>query len=280
MTVDNIEVSDTLTIGGAPPLKQDAIDKLQAQIINPYQDIYVDAINGNDNNDGTSWDKAIKTLDNAYVIMKSNVPRITIYLNNDVADTEYSFTKRAFWNKNNTQIRIAPKTLTKERMPIIKPCVCKTLADTHNGYRIGYILIFGFDKVILNYIKIQYPDDAEIIDKYSEQLIWEAQTVQIDGCEINLIDKSVLLQPLAQHLHTANIVQTTINGANNTYLARTNPLLTTIPNGSENNQGNWTTWRSNTHSVIVSLTKNDGTKINNLTSLTYSDCTVLYNNLT
>lgn len=256
------------------------MQKLQDQIINPYQYIYVDAINGNDSNDGTSWDKAIKTLDNAYNIMKANVPQITIYLNNDVADTEYSFTKQAFWNKNNTQIRIAPKTLTKERMPIIKPCVCKTLANTTNGYRIGYILIFGFENVILNYIKIQYPDDAEIIDKYSEQLIWEAQTLQIDSCEINLIDKSVLLQPLAQDLHTVNIVQTTINGANNTYLARTNPLLTTIPNGSENNQGNWTTWRGNSHSVIVSLTKDDGTNINNLTILTYSDCTVLYNNLT
>ena len=81
-------------------------------------------------------------------------------------------------------------------------------------------------------------------------------------------------------MHTVNIVQTTINGANNTYLARTNPLLTTIPSEYKDNQENWTTWRSNTHSVIVSLTKDDGTNINDLTSPVYSDCTVLYNNLT
>lgn len=80
LTVDNIEVSEGLTIGGAPPLKQDAIDKLQSQIIAPSQDIYVDQKNGNDNNDGTTQATAVRTLDKAVSLITKNIPTLTIHL--------------------------------------------------------------------------------------------------------------------------------------------------------------------------------------------------------
>lgn len=70
LTVDSIEVSDSLTIGGAEPLKQDAIDKLQAQIISPTQTIYIDQKTGNDDNDGTTQSKAVRTLDKAVSLVK------------------------------------------------------------------------------------------------------------------------------------------------------------------------------------------------------------------
>ena len=77
LTVDTIEVSNSLTIGGAPPLGQDAIDKIQAQIIAPSQTIYIDQKNGNDNNDGTSRVNAVETFDKAITLMKKNTTAIT-----------------------------------------------------------------------------------------------------------------------------------------------------------------------------------------------------------
>lgn len=80
LTVDTIEVSNSLTIGGAPPLGQDAIDKLQDQIIAPQQTIYVDQKNGNDNNDGTTSDKAFRTLNKAIASIRQDIPTLTINL--------------------------------------------------------------------------------------------------------------------------------------------------------------------------------------------------------
>ena len=68
--MQNIEASEGLTIGGAPPLKQDAIDRLQAQIISPTQTIYIDQKTGNDDNDGTTQSKAVRTLDKAVSLVK------------------------------------------------------------------------------------------------------------------------------------------------------------------------------------------------------------------
>lgn len=80
LTVDTIEVSNSLTIGGAPPLGQDAIDKLQDRIIAPQQTIYVDQKNGNDNNDGTTSDKAFRTLNKAIASIRQDIPTLTINL--------------------------------------------------------------------------------------------------------------------------------------------------------------------------------------------------------
>lgn len=80
MTVDSIEVSNQLTIGGAPPLGQDAINKIQAQIIAPSQVLYVDQKNGNDNNDGTTQATAVRTLDKAVSLIRKNIPTLTINL--------------------------------------------------------------------------------------------------------------------------------------------------------------------------------------------------------
>ena len=80
LTVDTIEVANSLTIGGAPPLGQDAIDKLQDQIIAPQQTIYVDQKNGNDNNDGTTSDKAFRTLNKAIASIRQDIPTLTINL--------------------------------------------------------------------------------------------------------------------------------------------------------------------------------------------------------
>lgn len=78
--MDSIEVSDSLTIGGAKPLGQDAIDKLQAQIIAPNQYLYVDQKNGNDNNTGNNWDNALQSIDKALTLIKLYTDTVVINL--------------------------------------------------------------------------------------------------------------------------------------------------------------------------------------------------------
>ena len=88
LTVDNIEVSEGLTIGGAPPLGQDAIDKIQAQIISPSQVFYV-SNNGSDSNDGTTLSKAFKTFSPIFENIKRDVPALQIYIDNTCDDLNY-----------------------------------------------------------------------------------------------------------------------------------------------------------------------------------------------
>ena len=88
--MDSIEVSDSLTIGGAPPLKQDAIDKLQDQIIAPRQDIYVNADYGSDETGDGSAGNPYETLDKAVTAIKPTIPSVYLWLINNKPDLEYT----------------------------------------------------------------------------------------------------------------------------------------------------------------------------------------------
>ena len=92
LTVDSVQVSDSLTIGGAPPLKQDAIDKLQSQIIAPSQSIVVDNINGSDETGDGTTNKPYRTINKAVSAIKQNVPDIKIYLNASTDNRIYDVT--------------------------------------------------------------------------------------------------------------------------------------------------------------------------------------------
>lgn len=134
MTVDTIEVSDSLTIGGAPPLQQDAIDKLQSQIIAPSQDIYVDQKNGNDDNDGTTQATAVRTLDKAVSLITKNIPTLTINL------TTYTEPENQIYNTFNISEPIDNTVLQVENFRLI---------GTWETYRTEHIIA----KIIVPYGK-------------------------------------------------------------------------------------------------------------------------------
>ena len=92
MTVDNVEVSEGLTIGGAPPLKQDAINKLQDRIVSPSQSIFVDNINGSDETGDGTTNKPYRTINKAVSAIKPNVPDIKICLNASMDNRIYDVT--------------------------------------------------------------------------------------------------------------------------------------------------------------------------------------------
>ena len=67
---------------------QDAIDKIQAQIISPEQVFYV-SNNGSDSNDGTTLSKAFKTFSPIFENIKRDVPALQIYIDNNCDDLNY-----------------------------------------------------------------------------------------------------------------------------------------------------------------------------------------------
>ena len=108
LTVDSIQVKDNLYIGDYNPADQDeqnaltaeALQKLQDQIIAPSQTINVDSVNGSDETgDGTS-NKPYKTIDFAVTKIKTGVPNVTISLNNNNGNPNYTMHPIDFFNKN------------------------------------------------------------------------------------------------------------------------------------------------------------------------------------
>ena len=88
LTVDSVQVNDRLMIGEIDPAHPDTsnfltpedLKKIQDQIIAPQQTIYVDQKNGNDNNDGTTSNKAFRTLNKAIASIRQDIPTLTINL--------------------------------------------------------------------------------------------------------------------------------------------------------------------------------------------------------
>ena len=189
LTVQNIEVSEGLTIGGAPPLKQDAIDKLQAQIIAPSQVLYVDQKNGNDNNDGTTQATAVRTLDKAVSLITKNIPTLTINLTtytepeNQIYNT---FTISEPINNNKLQVdtfRLVGTWDTYRTEHIIAKIIVpygkvKTgVADYSSGspveyYQWGRFFIEKPINVYLQSVMFEFSDDTLDKDKYRNSIFY------------------------------------------------------------------------------------------------------------
>lgn len=284
LTVDTIEVSDSLTIGGAPPLGQDAIDKLQNQIINPTQTIYVNAINGNDNNDGSSALNAVKTLNKANSLIKSNVNSITIVLNNDTADIEYAFDNNCFISKSNSSITITIQdyngSIYNGKKPIIKLDFAQMSTGTLNQYRVGYFLCSGFEDVSITGVKIRYPEDATINEsKYARQMILSCSTLVLNAAtDIELIANAILTSPRISKACSIIGDSFKISGQDTCYLAQANiPITTILPNAES--EDDWNYWIGTEQAVYINISQSRS----NITGLNEakvtSDCHVLYSNI-
>ncbi len=162
MTVDTIEVANSLTIGGAPPLGQDAIDKLQDQIIAPQQTIYVDCQNGDDNNDGSTYTKRVKTLDRAIDLIKKDVPTITFTLEIYNDDTKNIYPLSKVINVSNKDVTISGSWQTwfnyKKYPKITVPYNKINLQDRDEEgnlvYKYGNVLVQGASSLYLQRVSI------------------------------------------------------------------------------------------------------------------------------
>lgn len=174
MTVDTIEVSDTLTIGGAPSLGQDAIDKLQAQIINPTQDIYIDQKNGDDDNDGKSVEKAFRTLDKAISSIISYTKRVSFHfcIHHDVNDLHYNrFVATKTINISSVETFVF--TRYTDVFPVYTDTVLPEIVVPYGSISVGtyapsgkpwkawgYYLMNGATNIECQYVRFSFPEEA------------------------------------------------------------------------------------------------------------------------
>lgn len=187
--MDSIEVSDSLTIGGAEPLGQDAIDKLQAQIIAPSQTLYVDQKNGNDNNDGTTQATAVRTLDKAVSLIRKNIPTLTINL------TTYTEPENQIYNTFNISEPIDNYNLAVDTFRLVgtwdtyrtKHIIAKIIvpygkmntgvADYTSGspeayYQWGRFFLRRPINVYLQSVMFEFSDDTLDSDKYRNSVFY------------------------------------------------------------------------------------------------------------
>lgn len=95
----DLHITGNLIIGDSDvsednKVTSDLIQDLYNKVYQPSQTIYVDAVNGNDNNDGSTDQKPVKTMDKAVELIKVGVTTVTIYLRAySTNNTVYNMTK-------------------------------------------------------------------------------------------------------------------------------------------------------------------------------------------
>lgn len=204
LTVDSIEVSNQLTIGGAPPLKQDAIDKLQDQIIAPVQNIYVDTVNGSDENDGTASNKAVQTLPKAFTLINKNIPQVNIYLDNITENKIYETTPLDIFDQGYSTERINIQPTYFQTPTVIKPTIrlkygkVRGTAGYHNGaqqssYRYGNILYNGSADLYLSYLIIDVDTEKPVTIPYKNFLCCFSANLEIAACTLKLDEYTLCL---------------------------------------------------------------------------------------
>lgn len=187
--MQNIEVSEGLTIGGAPPLKQDAIDKLQDQIIAPVQYIYVDAGAGNDDNDGTLQSKPVKTLERAKELIKTSVPTIRIRLANSSKQYIYETTPFDFFGTSVTTFDIQQSDWSGGNL--LRPIIKLKYGNIKNQGLVGggFLSLWGnalvgaVNTVSIGGIVIQIDDNKPITTDY-KNFIANTKNLTVNYCNI------------------------------------------------------------------------------------------------
>ena len=151
--MDSIEVSNQLTIGGAPPLGQDAIDKLQNQIIAPLQTIVVSNNGSDETGDGT-YSKPYKTIDKAAENIKPQVPTIRISIIDDTGTIPYYINKPILAGDGNTRLVIQgndwnSNVVQQKRIQLyVNQNKIFQYIQNEKTYNLhGYFLASGWDKI-------------------------------------------------------------------------------------------------------------------------------------
>ena len=177
MTVDTIQVKENLYIGDYNPADQDeqnkltadALQKIQNQIIAPSQDIYVDQKNGNNDNDGSDWSKAVMTLDKAVSMIKKDVKEIHIYLMSyETGNPTYflsspiissSSAKIYLYGNEDNYLKNKTKAIVKIGRGKISAGYGYEGGERVNYYWYGNIFLYGFSSAYIGYLSISFDED-------------------------------------------------------------------------------------------------------------------------
>lgn len=226
-------MSEGLTIGGAPPLGQDAIDRLQAQIIAPSQTLYIDNINGSDENGDATFVNPIRTIDRAIELAKDNIGILSLILrirDNDEQNI-YTMTRpinaRADFYPTNpykklTNISISTEWTDwekyKKKAKIIVPYgYCWFGQHNDNGNIFSYGNMFSLYVNTINLARMEIDLSAPKITDKSISLnsvFVMSNNIMLDTCTITLAQNTSLLNLLDSFVEKILIKGTTsVNGS-------------------------------------------------------------------
>lgn len=240
LTVDDIEVSNSLTIGGAPPLKQDAIDKLQAQIIKPEQSFFINANTGSDETGDGTQSKPYRTIAKALEFRKKDVPLLQINLYVETGNEQYYINPLDFSRINQQRLKIVayPWVVINDtnKKPNLYVNYGKVFAEDYTGttkYHWGNILCGSVEKVYLAGINLKI-NNPHTGSNYAT-FVCETNYLDMLTCNIDIGSYTLmkLNEEIEQKIRLKNVNFTDGNvgfiaiGNNSSPVSATDPALST-----------------------------------------------------
>ena len=216
MVVDSLDIKNNFTVAGGTPVTGDDLQKVQNQIIAPSQTIWIDCLDGSDENDGKTKQTAVETINKAFSLINAQVPSIEFKLvNADRQERIYPVTCLNFFGYTSIKnINITTEEITGSSavQPIIKVKYSENI-DTYTTpktYWYGNILIANAtDKYVgLSGIKIQLDDYCPIDGKYKLFLL---DVKDVNFYHVNIDISRELSVILVQAVDEANLTTNTIN---------------------------------------------------------------------
>ena len=157
-----MDIKNNFTVAGGTPVTGEDLQKVQDQIVAPSQTIYVDCQNGDDDNDGSTYTKRVKTLDRAIDLIKKDVPTITFTLEiyDDDAKNIYPLSKVI--NVSNKDVIISGswqswfnyKKYPKITVPYNKINLQDRDEEGNLVYKYGNVLVQGASSLYLQRVSI------------------------------------------------------------------------------------------------------------------------------
>lgn len=203
LVVPNVYVTEKLLIGDYDPSKPEQpdlskfltaedLEKLQNQIIAPSQTLYVDQKNGNDDNDGTTSEKSVRTLDKLITLIKKDIKTLNINLKTYTEDENKTY--NTFYvnkNINNSKLNIDNiniiGTWNSYKNNRIVARIVVPYAYVNTGYydytdsgnipyyQWGRFFIIGPINVMLQSVVFDFPEDTSDESKYRNSVIYKLE---------------------------------------------------------------------------------------------------------
>lgn len=196
LTVDSLDIKNNFTVAGGTPVTGDDLQKVKDQIIAPSQTLYVSNNGSNETGDGTIT-KPYKTIDFTATKINYDVPTVTIVIDNDCENLNYSMHPIDFRGKQTESFNITITNWEKiSQGDEFKPKLTINKGKAFIAYT-GSIQIFGWgnfiasniDTVSINCMNIYIGDDYT--KYYPIGFLLYAKNVHIHSCIINATDYSL-----------------------------------------------------------------------------------------
>lgn len=196
LTVDSLDIKNNFTVAGGTPVTGDDLQKVQDQIIAPSQTLYVSNNGSDETGDGTIT-KPYKTIDFTATKINYYVPTVTIVIDNDCENLNYSMHPIDFWGKQTESFSITITNWEKiSKGDEFKPKLTINKGKAFIAYH-GSIQLFGWgnfiasniDTVSISCMNIYIGDDYT--KYYPIGFLLYAKNVYIHSCIINATDYSL-----------------------------------------------------------------------------------------